>query len=208
MKIAKDKGLFTVYVTNGFIQEEPLRELAGYLDAMNIDVKGFTERFYSKVCKAPLEPVLGAVSLAHELGIHIELTYLVIPGENDERDEIKKFSEWVAALDPRLPVHFTRFHPDYLMADKPATPMATMEMSRTIGKEAGLQFVYLGNVTMPGGEDTYCPNCNALLVERRGFALARMEARDGHCPICGQDLYMVQRRGEVEQSERMRQTGR
>jgi pyruvate formate lyase activating enzyme len=204
MTIAKDKDLFTVYVTNGFIQEDPLRELAGVLDAMNIDVKGFTERFYKQVCRAPLEPVLGTVSLAHELGIHIELTYLVIPGENDGREEITRFSEWVAALDPRIPVHYTRFHPDYQMTDKPATPLATMEMARAVGREAGLQFTYLGNVMISGGEDTHCPNCNAFLVERRGFTLSRLEARDGHCPICGQDLYMIQRRGGVEQSERKR----
>jgi pyruvate formate lyase activating enzyme len=202
MTIAKDKDLFTVYVTNGFIQEDPLRELAGVLDAMNIDVKGFTDRFYKQVCKALLEPVLGAVTLAYELGIHVELTYLVIPGENDDRDEISNFSDWVVALDPRIPVHFTRFHPDYQMADKPATPIATMEMARAVGKEAGLHFAYLGNVMVPGSKDSYCPNCNTLLVERRGFTIARMEARDGHCPICGQDLYMVQRRGEVGQSGR------
>jgi len=201
---AKDKGMFTVYVTNGYIQEDPLRELAGRLDAMNIDVKGFTERFYDKVCKAPLQPVLDAVTVAHELGIHIELTYLIIPGENDGRDEIKRFSEWVAALDPRVPVHFTRFHPDYEMTDKVPTPIPTMEMAREVGRQAGLQFIYLGNVSLPHGEDTVCPNCGHLIAERRGFGVMRVEARDGHCPICGQDLYMVQRKGEVEQSEEKR----
>ncbi|MBI0583009.1 MAG: AmmeMemoRadiSam system radical SAM enzyme [Methanomassiliicoccus sp.] len=204
MKIAREKGMFNVYVTNGFIQEEPLRELSKYLDAMNIDVKGFTQGFYDRVCKASLAPVLRTVELAHELKIHIELTYLVIPGENDGKEEIRKFSEWVARLDPRVPVHFSRFHPDYGMSDRPPTPISTMEMTRDMGKEAGLQFVYLGNVRIPRGEDTVCPNCNASLVERSGFTIIRMEARDGHCPICGQDLYMVQRRGEVEQSESRR----
>jgi pyruvate formate lyase activating enzyme len=201
MTIAKDRGLFTVYVTNGFIQEEPLQELSSVLDAMNIDVKGFTDKFYHKVCKAPLAPVLGAVTLAHELGIHIELTYLIIPGENDGREEIKRFSDWVAALDVRVPVHFSRFHPDYQMTDRSPTPIATMEMAHQVAKEAGLLFIYLGNVHIPRSEDTSCPNCNALLVERRGFTVTRLEAREGHCPICGQDLYMVQGRGGVEQQE-------
>jgi pyruvate formate lyase activating enzyme len=205
MKYAKEKGMFTVYVTNGFIQADPLRELASRLDAMNIDVKGFTEHFYDKVCKAPLQPVLDATTLAHELGIHIELTYLIIPGENDSREEVRRFSEWVAELDPRIPVHFTRFHPDYEMTDKPPTPIATMEMAKQVGQEAGLQFIYLGNVSIPHGEDTVCPKCHALVAERRGFAILKLEARDGHCAVCGQDLYMVQRRGEVDQSERRRE---
>ena len=117
-KIAKEKGLSTIYVTNGFIEEEPLRELSCCLDAMNIDVKGFTDDFYSEVCKAPLGPVLRATELAHKLGIHIELTYLIIPGKNDGEEEMKRFVDWVAgSLDPKIPVHFTRFHPDYLMKD-------------------------------------------------------------------------------------------
>jgi pyruvate formate lyase activating enzyme len=201
---AKEKGMFTVYVTNGYIQEEPLRELSGRLDAMNIDVKGFTERFYDKICKAPLQPVLDATTVAHELGIHVELTYLIIPGENDERSEIRKFSEWVVDLDPRIPVHFTRFHPDYEMTNKLPTPIPTMEMAREIGREAGLQFIYLGNVALPHGEDTVCPKCHHLIAERHGFGVMKVEAKEGHCPICGQDLYMVQRRGEVAQSEERR----
>lgn len=201
---AKEKGMFTVYVTNGYIQEDPLRELSNRLDAMNIDVKGFTEHFYDKICKAPLQPVLDATTIAHELGIHIELTYLIIPGENDGKEEIRKFSEWVSDLDPRVPVHFTRFHPDYKMADKPPTPIPTMEMAREVGKEAGLQFIYLGNVALPHGEDTVCPKCHHLIAERHGFGVMNVEAREGHCPICGQDLYMVQRKGEVAQSEERR----
>jgi pyruvate formate lyase activating enzyme len=201
---AKEKGMFTVYVTNGFIQEAPLRELANRLDAMNIDIKGFTEKFYDKVCKTPLQPVLDATTIAHELGIHIELTYLIIPGENDDKEEIKKFSEWVVNLDPRVPVHFTRFHPDYQMLDKQPTPIKTMEMAQQLGKEAGLQFIYLGNVQLPHGEDTICPKCHHLIVERHGFGISNVEAKDGHCPICGQDLYMVQRKGEVVQSEAKR----
>ncbi len=192
---AKEKGMFTVYVTNGYIQEDPLRELSDRLDAMNIDVKGFSQRFYDKVCLASLQPVLDTVALAHGLGIHIELTYLIIPGENDQREEIRRFSEWVSDLDPRIPVHFTRFHPDYKMADRPPTPIPTMEMARDVGREAGLKFVYLGNVALTHGEDTFCPECRRLVAERRRFGVMRVEARNGRCPSCGHDLYMVQRSG-------------
>lgn len=203
MGLAKEKGMFTVYVTNGYIQEEPLRELSERLDAMNIDVKGFGQRFYDKICLASLQPVLDTVTLAHELGIHIELTYLIIPGENDQKEEMRKFSEWVADLDPRIPVHFTRFHPDFKMADKPPTPIPTMEMARDVGREAGLQFVYLGNVALPHGEDTFCPKCHRLMVERRRFGVMKVEAQNGRCPNCGQDLYMVQRGdGEARPEER------
>lgn len=203
-KLAKDRGLYTVYVTNGYIQEAPLRELAPYLDAMNIDVKGFTEHFYDDVCKAPLQPVLDTVKLAHLLGIHVELTYLIIPGKNDAEKELRDFARWSASIDPRIPVHFSRFHPDYKMTDAPPTPVSTMELAKRIGQEEGLKFVYLGNVHIPHGEDTYCPKCGALLVRRTGFAVSQVEVKDGHCPICGEDLYMVQGKERVEQAERTR----
>lgn len=201
-KLAKEKGLYTVYVTNGYIQEEPLRELSPVLDAMNIDVKGFTERFYSKICKAPLEPVLKAVKLAHQLGIHIELTYLVIPGENDAEGEVRSFARWCAELDPKIPVHFSRFHPDYEMSDKPPTPIPTMEMTKRVAQEEGLKFIYLGNVHIPHGEDTYCPNCGTLNVRRVGFTVVMNEAKFGKCHVCGEDLYLVQPMGKVAQAER------
>ncbi|WP_019177857.1 AmmeMemoRadiSam system radical SAM enzyme [Methanomassiliicoccus luminyensis] len=204
MKIAKERGLFTVYVTNGFIQEEPLRELSSVLDAMNIDIKGFSERFYDKICKAALEPVLEATKLAHELGIHIEITYLIIPGENDGEDEIRKFCRWMAELNPKVPVHFTRFHPDYEMQDRGPTPIATMEMARRVAEKEGLKFVFLGNVSLPHGEDTVCPNCGNLVIERQGFHILRNDAIDGKCKVCGEDLYLVQRRGLVEQAESKR----
>ncbi len=192
MKIAKARGLYTVYVTNGFIQEEPLRELSDHLDAMNIDVKGFTGRFYSKVCRASLEPVLRATELAHELSIHVELTYLIIPKENDDREEISQFSSWAAKVDPDMPVHFTRFHPDYQMSDRGPTPRPTMEMAREVGREAGLNFVYLGNINVPGGGDTICPQCHTKVVERRGYQVLPLKVREGRCTVCGRDLNMVQ----------------
>ena len=188
---AKEKGMFTVYVTNGYIQEDPLRELSDRLDAMNIDVKGFSQRFYDKVCLASLQPVLDTVALAHGLGIHIELTYLIIPGENDQREEIRRF--WSGCPNDPAFLSNTRFHPDYKFTGR--TPIPTMEMARDVGREAGLKFVYLGNVALTHGEDTFCPECRRLVAERRRFWVMRVEARNGRCPSCGHDLYMVQRSG-------------
>jgi pyruvate formate lyase activating enzyme len=203
-KLIKEQGLYTVYVTNGFIQEAPLRELAPYLDAMNIDVKGFTEHFYKDVCKAPLQPVLDTVRLALSLGIHVELTYLIIPGRNDAEEELRGFARWCADGDPRVPVHFSRFHPDYQLTDAPPTPVSTMELAKRVATEEGLKFVYLGNVRIPHGEDTYCPKCGTLVVQRTGFGVSKLDARDGRCPVCGEDLYMVQPKEKVERSERAR----
>lgn len=191
--LCRQKGLKTVYVTNGFIEEEPLKEIAPLLDAMNIDVKGFREDFYRDVCKARLAPVLAACELSYRLGVHVELTYLIIPKRNDQEAEIRDFCRWVAAkLDPKVPVHFTRFHPDYRMLDQPSTPLSTMQTAFRIGKEEGLKFVYLGNVWSEE-EDTRCPKCGTLNIKRDGYAVRKLAVKDGRCSSCGQDLYMVEK---------------
>jgi pyruvate formate lyase activating enzyme len=191
-KLAKSKGLHTNYVTNGYIQEAPLRELAECIDAMNIDVKAFHEDFYKKVCRASLKPVLDAAKLAHELGIHVELTYLIIPGKNDSEAEIRDFSRWVAeSLDPKVPVHFTRFHPDYLMMDVSSTPIKTLDTAYKIGKEEGLEFPYAGNVPGDDRENTYCPKCGTLIIRRMGFSVIEMRSKDGGCPTCDENLNMI-----------------
>jgi pyruvate formate lyase activating enzyme len=191
-KEAKRRGLRSVYVTNGFIEEEPLREIAPYLDGMNVDIKAFHDGFYKKICKARLEPVLRATELAHELGKHLELTYLVIPGKNDSKEEIGEFSRWVRdSLDPSVPVHFSRFHPDYLMTDVPLTPMETLEMAYQVAREAGLRFVYLGNIPVDRRENTYCPKCGNLAIRRTGFSSVIMGMKEGKCAKCGTDLNMV-----------------
>ncbi|MDD1770576.1 MAG: AmmeMemoRadiSam system radical SAM enzyme [Methanomassiliicoccales archaeon] len=191
-KIAKEKDQYTVYVTNGFIEEEPLRDIAPYLDAMNIDVKGFKEAFYKDVCRARLDPVLKATKLAHDLGIHIELTYLVIPGKNDDEDEMRAFSRWVSkSISEYVPVHFTRFHPDYMMTDVPPTPISTMELAQKIGKEEGLKFVYGGNYASGDGENTRCPKCGTLIVRRTGYHIHRVNLTGPDCPKCGEHLYFV-----------------
>ncbi len=191
-KIAKEKQQFTVYVTNGFIEEAPLREIAPYLDAMNIDVKGFKEAFYKDICHARLDPVLKATKLANDLGIHIELTYLVIPDHNDDEEEMRAFARWVSQeVSPYIPVHFTRFHPDYMMTDVQSTPIATMELAMRIGKQEGLKFVYGGNFAAGDGENTHCPKCGTLIISRNGYHVHRVNLNGPHCPKCGEELYMV-----------------
>jgi pyruvate formate lyase activating enzyme len=191
-KLSKAKGLFTVFVTNGFINEEPLKKLAEVIDAANIDVKGFRDEFYRKICKARLQPVLDSVELAHDLGVHVELTYLIITGRNDSKEEIDDFVNWVAGIDVRMPVHFSRFHPDYLLNDVPSTPIKTMEMARDEAANAGLDFVYLGNMASTDGENTKCPKCGSLAVRRLGFYTEKLAVTDdGHCSKCGEPLNMI-----------------
>jgi pyruvate formate lyase activating enzyme len=184
-KIAKKSGLYTVYVTNGYIEEDPLNELSPFLDAMNVDVKGFHEDFYKKICKAQLAPVMSTCEHVKALGLHLELTYLVIPTLNDDTKEIEAFSRWVMdALGQQTPVHFSRFHPDYKMKDIQATPSATLFKCLQIAKAAGLQFVYLGNVTHGEYDNTYCPHCGALLIERYGFSATIKAFSHGKCTHC------------------------
>jgi pyruvate formate lyase activating enzyme len=191
-KVCKEKGLFTVFVTNGFINEGPLRQLAECIDAANIDVKGFRDEFYRKICKARLQPVLDTVELAHGLGIHTELTYLIITGRNDSEEEIGDFCRWAADIDAKMPVHFSRFHPDYLMNDVPPTPVKTMEMARKKAVDAGLDFVYLGNITTTDGDNTRCPKCGSLAVRRLGFYAERTAITDdGKCSKCGEPLNFI-----------------
>jgi len=191
-KALKGQGISSVYVSNGFIETEPLRQIAPFLDAMNIDVKGFTEGFYKKVCKAALGPVLRAAQLAHELGVHIEITYLIIPTMNDDPEEMRSFCRWVVKeLNAKIPVHFTRFHPDYMMTDVPSTPTKTMELAHRIAKEEGLSFIYLGNLSTADGENTYCPKCGALVIRRYRYSVARIALKGATCPKCGESLNMV-----------------
>ncbi len=192
MVLTKKHGLYTVYVTNGYINEEPLKELSKYLDAMNIDVKAFTEDFYKKICKAKLEPVLQTCELAKKLGIHIELTYLVIPGYNDATDEIKKFCSWIVdKLGADTPVHFSRFHPDNKLINVPMTPMKTLQKIFDVAKESGILYPYLGNVPHGDYENTYCPSCGNLCIERHGYSIDIGGFKDGKCSKCKGSISII-----------------
>jgi pyruvate formate lyase activating enzyme len=186
-KLAKAQDLYTVYVTNGYMTGEALEMISPFLDAMNIDVKGFTEGFYKKLCKTRLKPVLETAERASELGIHIELTYLIIPTYNDSPEEIAGFIGWVEKLDPDIPVHFSRFHPDYRLTDVPATPSKTLGEAWTLAKEK-LRYVYIGNVPGHEGESTYCPGCNSLLIERVGYHTKILGLTGNSCAKCGYEI--------------------
>jgi len=191
-KLAKKAGLYTVYVTNGYINEEPLRMISPFLDAMNVDVKAFTEGFYKKICKARLAPVLRTCEIAKSLGIHVEVTYLVIPGMNDSLDEIKKFCKWVVeSLGVETPVYFSRFHPYFKMKDVSATPLETLFTVFEIAKDAGILYPYLGNVSHAEYENTICPSCNTVLVKRQGFSTEIVGIDNGCCIRCGARIPIV-----------------
>jgi len=189
---AKRAGLYTVWVTNGYIMEEPFRRIAPYLDAMNVDVKASDEGFYREVCGAQLEPVRHTCSLARRLGIHLEITYLIIPGHNDSDEALSNHCDWlVSALGEEVPCHFSRFYPCYKMLDVPSTPLSTLLRAREIAKEKGIKYVYLGNVAHGRYENTYCPQCGELLIERSGFYVFCDKVKDGRCPQCGANIPVI-----------------
>ena len=179
--LAKEAGLYTVYVTNGYMTPQALEKIGPYLDAANVDVKGFSKKFYSGTCRARLEPVLQTCERMHETGIHLELTYLIIPGLNDDDEQLRAFCTWAAGVDCDIPIHFSRFHPDWRMLDRPATPLDTLKKARHLAMQAGMRYVYVGNVVSEY-ENTFCPDCGAIIVERSGF---RINKRGKTCPDCG-----------------------
>ena len=191
-KLAKKEGLYTVYVSNGYIKEEPFREISQYLDAINVDIKAFTNDFYKKVCKARLSPVLETCILAKEFKIHLELTYLIIPGYNDSSDEIKKFCRWVVdKLGYDTPVHFSRFHPDHEMLNVPITPMEIMLNAYKIAKGIGILYVYLGNVPHSEYENTTCPKCGNICINRDAFSIGLDGLKNNKCAKCGSNIKII-----------------
>jgi len=188
-KIAHERGLGTVYVTNGYITEEALRELSPVLDAYRVDIKAFTDDFYRKVCGARLQPVLDSTIVAKELGMHVEVVNLVIPGLNDSPEETTSLIRWILDnLGPDVPVHFTRFHPDYQMRDRKATDIAVLEGIYRRARELGLHYPYLGNVYASPCESTYCPSCGELVIERSGFSSIMRNISSGRCGRCGEKI--------------------
>ncbi|GBE17498.1 pyruvate formate-lyase 1-activating enzyme [archaeon BMS3Abin16] len=185
--LAQKKGIKNVFVTNGYITEEALREIAPYLDAANIDLKAFTNEFYKKVCGARLQPVLDNIKLYKELGIWVEVTTLLIPGHNDSKEELREIAEFIAEVGKEIPWHVTAFYPTYKLLDTPPTPVETLRMARKIGMEAGLKYVYEGNIPGEGGENTYCPKCGETLIRRFGFGILENKIKENKCPACGSE---------------------
>jgi len=183
-KLVKKHGYYVNYVSNGYMSHEAIEQF-DVLDAINVDVKAFRDEFYRKICGARLDRVLESVEHLNRKGVFVEITYLVIPELNDNEEEIKEFSDWVVELNPKIPVHFSRFHPDHEMLDKPPTPIKTLEKAVEIAKNAGVEYVYIGNVWGHRYESTYCPNCGHLLIEREGFYVKKIDLNGDRCPNCG-----------------------
>ncbi|MDD5401046.1 MAG: AmmeMemoRadiSam system radical SAM enzyme [Sulfurimonas sp.] len=190
-KIAHEKGLKNIYVTSGYETRKAIDLLAPYIDGMNIDIKGFTDEFYKEICGARLKPVLEAVKYAHERGIWVEITTLLIPGKNDSDEEIRGIAKFIAAVDTSMPWHLSAFHPMYKMLDVPRTPESTLLRAYKIGVEEGLKYVYIGNVDNEDYESTYCPNCKKRVIDRSGnigqYVTNELD-ENGTCPYCGYKL--------------------
>lgn len=184
--LGRERGIGSVMISNGYIQEKPLRELCRHLTGVKIDFKSFSEKFYTETCAGELKPVLKVLEILKDIGIWFELVILIIPTLNDSPDEIKQMSAWVLKhLGPNVPMHFTRFHPTYRITNLPRTPVSTLDRSRKIALDAGIHYVYAGNVPMHPGENTYCHNCKKEVIKRVGFRVATNRIKDGKCPECG-----------------------
>ena len=193
MKLAKKEGLRNAWVTNGFWSKELFDLVSPYVDAANVDLKGFTDEFYLKVCGAKLQPILDTLKRLKEKKIWVEVTTLVIPTLNDSEETLRKIAEFIKnELGPETPWHTTQFSGaiSWRLQDLPETPVETLEMAYKIGKEAGLKYVYTGNVPGIPSEDTFCPKCNALAINRTGYTILRHDKK-GKCPKCGEDLNLI-----------------
>ncbi len=181
-KLAKQAGLKNVMVSNGYINPEPLKELLPYLDAVKIDLKGFSEDFYQKITGGKLQPVLETIKIIKNSGKHLEITNLLIPGENDSEKEIRAMVKWLKEnVGEDTILHFSRFHPDYKLQNLPPTPVETVEYARQIALEEGLKYVYTGNIYFPEGEATFCPD-GSIGIKRQGFFVMENNLKNGKCP--------------------------
>ncbi len=188
-RLAKKEKITNVFVTNGFQTPETIKEMAKFVDAANVDLKSFSENFYQKICGGRLKPVLESIKLMHQAGIWLEITTLVVPKQNDSKKELKQIAQFIAKIDKNMPWHISRFHPDYRMTDLSPTPLETLEMAYDLGKEAGLKYVYLGNIITEDKENTYCPKCNNLAIKRLGYQVEISGVNQkGECSKCGRDL--------------------
>lgn len=188
-KLAKQEGLKTIWVTCGFIEEAPLRELCKYLDAANVDLKGFSENFYSEYTNSSLQPVLKTFKILKEEKVHTELTNLIIPNVNDSEKMINDMCDWIAAnIGTEMPVHFSRFYPHYQLRNKPPTPVKTLLAAKKIAEAKGIKYVYIGNVAGEDLSDTYCPNCKRILIKRLGYYIETNNIKDGKCKYCGAEI--------------------
>ncbi len=183
-RLARRRGIRTAFVSSGFETTEALNTMAPYLDAINVDLKAFRDETYRRVIGGRLRPVLRNIEHLAASDVWVEVTTLIVPGMNDSDEELREAAAFLAGVSPDLPWHVTAFHPDHLMRDRPPTPVPTLLRAREIGLEAGLRYVYLGNVSGPELQSTACPDCGRVLVARNWYAVEQRWERPGQCP-CG-----------------------
>ncbi len=190
-KLAHEKGLKNIYVTSGFETKKAIDLLEPYIDGMNIDLKSFSDDFYKDICGARLKPVLECIKYAREKGIWVEITTLLIQGKNDSDAELRNIAKFIAEVDPAIPWHLSAFHPMYKMRNVPRTPSETLRRAYKIGEEAGLKYLFVGNIDDEDYESTYCPECKVRVIDRRGhigqYVINDLD-KDGTCPKCGYKL--------------------
>lgn len=183
-RLAHERGLKNVFVSNGYMTEEALKTIKPWLDAINIDLKAMSNAFYKNMCQARLQPVLDNIRRVRDLGIWLEVTTLIVPGANDHEKELQALAEFIAGVDPDIPWHISRFHPDYQYTDTPATPLSVLQTAFAIGKEAGLKYIYMGNV--PNADnDTRCPQCHHPVIQRKGNRVEIDLDEKHQCSECG-----------------------
>jgi len=188
-QLARKEGILNVCHSNGFINPEPLKALCRVMDAANIDLKGFTEEYYGSMAQGRLAPVLRTLKTLKKEGVHVEITNLMVPTQNDDMDKVGKMCAWIKnELGADTPLHFSRFYPLYKLRNLPPTPVSTLEKSRRAALAIGLEYVYIGNVPGHEAERTYCPRCQKMLIGRRGYAIGENNLSKGKCRYCGKPL--------------------
>ena len=185
-KIAKKKGLYNTFVSNGFMTDEAIKKIFPYLDAINIDLKSFSDGFYKNICKARLQPVLESIKKSKELGIWVEITTLIVPELNDSKEEIEKITNFISSIDNNIPWHISRFHPDYNYNKSYPTPIKTLNLAYDIAKKNNLKYVYIGNTY--DIKDTVCSNCNKILIKRSPFGIDYNKIIDDKCRYCNKKI--------------------
>jgi pyruvate formate lyase activating enzyme len=187
--LTKKAGLLNVMHTNGFINEDPLRTLCEVLDAAQVDLKGFTETFYSELCAGELTPVLETLKIMKQEKVHLEITNLVIPTKNDEMSEVREMCLWVKGeLGADTPIHFNRFYPLHKLKRLPSTPVSTLEKAREVALSTGLEYVYIGNVPGHQAWNTFCPKCKNMVIQRSGYMIGEVHLKEEKCGYCGKAI--------------------
>jgi pyruvate formate lyase activating enzyme len=188
-KLARKSGVKNVVITGGYINEDPLKELCRHVDVIKIDLKGFDEGFYRDVCAAELSSIQNSLKVVKESGTWLEIVNLVVPTLNDSQEKITQMCKWIKSeLGADIPLHFSRFSPNYKLLNLPPTPISTLEMARKVALGEGLKYVYIGNIPHSESENTYCPKCGKLLIERLTYFVAQNNIENGRCKFCGQEI--------------------